>query len=146
MGISSIFKSFGFFYISEQKVNDNMISIFKDYQIIEYCLKWIYSYKCKGNPNKNYKHIKDKTLGNIIKLLVESDYSDNDHWFSKYDCSYLKDMTKIRNYYIHRFFIDYLDAKHDYNKCNDLCTQLNKNKNEIAEMCENIVKIYNQIC
>ena len=147
MALSSSFNPFDLFCVSQQKLNDNLISIFRDYQIIEYYLKWIYSYMRKGNPNKNYKYIKDKTLGNVINLLEKLDYSDNSPWLSKGNYSYLKDMTEIRNYYIHKFFIDYLDAEYhnDHNEHKNLYAQLIKDKNEIKKMCENIVKFCNQV-
>ena len=101
----------------------------------------------KGNPNKNYKYIKDKTLGNVINLLEKLDYSDNSPWLSKGNYSYLKDMTEIRNYYIHKFFINYLDAEYnnDHNKRNNLYKQLIKDKDVIEKMRENIVEFYNQV-
>ena len=147
MALSSSFNPFGLFCVSQQKLNDSLISIFRDYQIIEYYLKLIYSYMHKGNPNKNYKYIKDKTLGNVINLLKKLDYSDNSPWLSKDDYSYLKDMTEIRNYYIHKFFIDYLDAEYhnDHNERNNLYKQLIKDKDEIEKMRENIVEFYNQV-
>lgn len=133
--------------ISKQKLDESLISIFKEYQIVEFYLKWIYSYMRQGNPDKNYRHVKDKPLGNVISLLKKLDYSDYDLWISKDDYSYLKMMTEIRNHYIHRFFIDYLNAEYhnDYKECSDLYDQLIKDKNEIVKMRENIVKFYEQI-
>lgn len=147
MALSSSFNTYDLFCVSQQKLNDSLISIFRDYQIIEYYLKRIYSYMHKGNPNKNYKNIKDKTLGNVINLLEKLDYSDNSPWLSKGNYSYLKGMAKIRNYYIHKFFINYLDAEYnnDLNERNNLYKQLIKDKDEIEKMRENIVELYKQV-
>ena len=138
---------FSYFYIPEQELNNNLISIFRDYQIIEYYLKWMYSYMHRGNINKNYKYVKDKTLGNVVSLLKKLDNSDNRPLLSANDYFYLKEMTKTRNYYIHSFFIDYLYAEHhkNYDDCRDLYNKLKSNKNEIHGMCENIYKIYSEI-
>lgn len=102
---------------------------------------------CRGNPDKNFNYVKDKTLGVVISLLKKLDNSDNNPRFSIDDYSYLKKMTKIRNYYIHNFFIDYLYVEHNdnYDDCKNLYDLLIQDRNEIHKMYKNIFEIYDKI-
>ena len=54
----------------------------------------------KGHILEKLQHLKSKTLGNIIQVLVKNNADEN-------DISYLKFLQNKRDFFIHRFFGEY---------------------------------------
>lgn len=61
-----------------------------------------------GNLEKNYQKIKKDTLGSIVNKLQKLDNSDKQPYFGKGDYELLREITKIRNYWAHQGYIDYV--------------------------------------
>jgi len=53
--------------------------------------------KLEWNNNDNFTIAENKTLGTVVGMLKELDYSDNKHWFAESDYVILKDITSISN-------------------------------------------------
>ena len=60
------------------------------YQRIEHDIKLIYAYMLRGNADNNLENIENKTLGMMVRILEELDYSDSKPFISKSDYQFLK--------------------------------------------------------
>lgn len=59
------------------------------YQIIEHDLKYIYSFMLKGDVGKHLNDMNNKTLGQMIKILKDLDFSDGRPLISFGDYNFL---------------------------------------------------------
>ncbi len=83
-------------------------STIKYCQCIENDIKLIYSGMLVGNLEENYQKIKKDTLGTIVNKLQKLDNSDKKPYFSKSDYQLLREITQIRNYWVHQGYLDYV--------------------------------------
>ena len=58
------------------------------YQVIEHDIKYLYAYMHDGEVRDNYSGIENKTLGQMINMLRDLDYSDNKPLISKGDYNF----------------------------------------------------------
>ena len=103
------------------------------YQRIEHDIKLIYAYMLKGNANNNYESIENKTLGTMVRMLEEFDYSDDKPFISRSDYQFLKDICDKRNYYAHQVFIDFIykDSPLSSNEYRDISSSLERDNKEV---------------
>ena len=85
------------------------------YQVIEHDVKYIYAHMLEGNDIANLKLVEKKTLGQMIDILQDLDYSDNNPLISKNDYDYLRKITKNRNHWAHKVFIEFVYIKNYIN-------------------------------
>ena len=64
------------------------------YQRIEHDIKLIYAYMLKGDAINNLESIENKTLGMMVRILEELDYSDSKPFISKSDYQFLTYFSK----------------------------------------------------
>ena len=81
-------------------------------QQIEHDVKIIYAGRLKGEFDNNYKAIKNKTLGQVVSLLISLDKSNSPD-FTKEQYALLKEITSIRNYWVHNAFSEYRYKRDD---------------------------------
>lgn len=82
--------------------------IIKFCQCIEHDIKLIYAGMAKGDLVENYKMIQKETLGSAVCLLQDLDRLRSSPFFSNRDYYMLRNITKIRNYWAHQGYVDYL--------------------------------------
>lgn len=62
----------------------------------------------RGDFYKNLDAIINKPLGPALKKLEELDYSDESPYLSRDDYALLNEIKEIRNYWVHKGYIDFL--------------------------------------
>jgi len=82
-------------------------------QGIEYDLKLIYAAIKDGDFEENYKSVQNFSLGEIARDLKELDYSDNIPDLSEQEYELIDSIRKIRNYWCHQCYIDYMYIAND---------------------------------
>ena len=92
-------------------------------QCIENDIKLIYAGMLVGDLETNYQSIKKNSLGTIVAKLQTLDNSDSKPYFGNGDYELLRDITKIRNYWAHQGYLDYVyDLNNFNNQYHKLCS------------------------
>ena len=68
----------------------------------------MYAGMLRGDFYKNLDAIINKPLGPALKKLEELDYSDESPYLSRDDYALLNEIKEIRNYWVHKGYIDFL--------------------------------------
>lgn len=68
----------------------------------------MYAGMLKGNYTDNLNTVINKPLGPVLKQLEELDYSDDSPYLSRGDYNLLNKIKDIRNYWVHKGYIDFL--------------------------------------
>ena len=110
-------------------------------QQIEHDVKIIYAGMLKGDFDSNYNAIADKTLGQVVSLLIKLD-KNNSPDFTKEQYDLLKEITNIRNYWVHRAFVGYMYKRDDnYIKAyNVIAERLIREEKEFEELSSSLEK------
>lgn len=118
------------------------------YQRIEHDIKLIYAYMLKGNTNNNLESIENKTLGTMVRILEELDYSDDKPFISKSDYQFLKDICDKRNYYAHQVFIDFIykDSPLSSNVYRDISASLENDYKEVIRASDILEEMRIECC
>lgn len=82
--------------------------LIKKCQCIEHDIKIMYAGMLRGDFYKNLDAIINKPLGPALKKLEELDYSDESPYLSRDDYALLNEIKEIRNYWVHKGYIDFL--------------------------------------
>lgn len=82
--------------------------LIKKCQCIEHDVKIMYAGMLKGDYTDNLNTVIDKPLGPVLKQLEELDYSDDSPYLSRGDYNLLNEIKDIRNYWVHKGYIDFL--------------------------------------
>ena len=82
-------------------------------QCTEFNLKRIYAAMKKGDFNDNFNDLKNSNLGVIARKLKDLDYSDNLPEFTEEEYKTIDDIRKIRNYWCHQCYLDYIYIQND---------------------------------
>ena len=82
-------------------------------QCTEFNLKRIYAAMKDGNFNDNFNDLKNSNLGVIARKLKDLDYSDNLPEFTEEEYKTIDDIRKIRNYWCHQCYLDYIYIQND---------------------------------
>jgi len=77
-------------------------------QCIEHDIKMIYAGIRGGNIRANMIAIEKETLGSAVTLLKELDNMRSKPYFTYADYGTLFGITKIRNYWAHQGYVDYI--------------------------------------
>lgn len=85
--------------------------IMMNYQVLEHELKLIYSCMREGNKQDTLNYIKNFTLGEMIDLLKDLDYSDEHHLISLKDYALLNRLCNSRNHWAHQTFSNFIYEK-----------------------------------
>ena len=82
-------------------------------QCTEFNLKRIYAAMKNGDFNDNFNDLKNSNLGVIARKLKDLDYSDNLPEFTEEEYKTIDDIRKIRNYWCHQCYLDYIYIQND---------------------------------
>lgn len=91
-------------------------------QCIERDIKYIYSEIVKGDFNKNYDMVAERSLGSVLKKLKEQDNRDKHTYFTAKDYETLDTIRGIRNYWAHQAYTEFVyligqDFDIEYSRC-----------------------------
>lgn len=111
------------------------------FQCIEFDIKWTYSAMRVGDMLKNRREVDKMTLGTVVKLLNKLDNSDSKPHLTESDYQLLSDITRIRNYWAHTCFTDFVysssNLQEDLNKTS---RRLENDYNRVNKLAESIEK------
>lgn len=82
-------------------------------QCTEFNLKRTYAAMKNGDFNDNFNDLKNSNLGVIARKLKDLDYSDNLPEFTEEEYKTIDDIRKIRNYWCHQCYLDYIYIQND---------------------------------
>ena len=118
------------------------------YQRIEHDIKLIYAYMLRGDADNNLENIENKTLGMMVRILEELDYSDSKPFISKSDYQFLKDICDKRNYYAHQVFIDFIykDSPLSSNEYRDISALLENDYKEVIRASDILEEMRIECC
>ena len=118
------------------------------YQCIEHDIKLIYAFVLKGDINNNYDDIEKNTLGSMITILENLDYSDDKPFISRDDYKFLKKICDKRNYYAHQAFTDFIYVKDFYNsrEYRKACNSIAKDYEEVKRAADILEKMRIEFC
>lgn len=85
-------------------------------QCTEFNLKRIYAAMSNGNFYDSFNELKRSNLGAIARKLKDLDYSDNLPEFTEEEYKTIDDIRKIRNYWCHQCYLDYIYIQNDYER------------------------------
>lgn len=68
----------------------------------------MYAGMLRGDFYKNLDTVVNKPLGPVLKKLEELDYSDGSPYLNRNDYALLNEIKEIRNYWVHKGYIDFL--------------------------------------
>ncbi len=85
--------------------------VMMDYQLLEHDIKYIYAFMKDGEIDDNLEEIKNFTLGEMINLLKDLDYSEEHHLISIKDYAVLNRLCHSRNHWAHETFSNFMYEK-----------------------------------
>lgn len=94
--------------ITTEVFDETVGVLVKKCQCIEHDVKIMYAGMLKGDYTDNLNTVIDKPLGPVLKQLEELDYSDDSPYLSREDYNLLNEIKDIRNYWVHKGYIDFL--------------------------------------
>ncbi len=112
-------------------------------QCIEHDIKWIYAGMLRGDCDENFNTIsKEKwTFGKTVSKLEELDNCDNDPYFDKEDYALLKRIAKIRNYWAHNAYVDFVYEKSNEKAFNKVSKRLENDHNRLEKIHDSVEKV-----
>lgn len=109
-------------------------------QRIEHDIKLIYAGMLQGDFNQNLNKVKDKSLGPILVELEKLDNSDKKPYLKVEDYKILKEIKDIRNWLVHKAYMDFMYDKDSKWDCN-----LNKSYNKLLGFNKRMKDLGNQL-
>ena len=110
-------------------------------QCIEHDIKWIYAGMHNGDFYKNYERITKWTLGTTVSKLEALDNCDNDPYLHKEDYALLKQITNIRNYWVHNAYVDFVYEKSNEKAFNKVSKRLENDHNRLEKIHKSVEKV-----
>lgn len=110
-------------------------------QCIEHDIKWIYAGMLNGDFYENHKMIEKWALGNAVSKLEKLDNSNNDPYFDKENYTLLKRITKIRNYWVHKAYVDFVYEKSNDKVYNKVSKRLENDHNRLEKIHKSVEKV-----
>lgn len=95
-------------FVTTELFDEMMGILIKKCQCIEHDIKIMYAGMLRGDFSNNLDTVINKPLGSVLKKLEELDYSDGAPYFSRDDYTLLNEIKEIRNYWVHKGYIDFL--------------------------------------
>ena len=109
-------------------------------QCIEHDVKIMYAGMLQGDFSDNLKTVINKPLGPVLAKLETLDYSDNNPYLSREDYTLLNDIKRIRNYWVHKGYIDFL-----YGSNEGYQARLDNQYKKLATDCNRIITLAKQL-
>ena len=94
----------------------------------------------KGDFDENLNLVKNKALGPVLVDLEKLDNSDGNPYFKQGDYKLLKEIKDIRNWLVHKVYMDFMYDKEVKWKRN-----LNKSYNKLLDFNKTIKTLGNQV-
>ena len=126
--------------ITAERFDETVGLLIKKCQCIEHDIKIMYAGMLRGDFYKNLKEVIDKPLGPALKKLEELDYSDDSPYLSRDDYVLLNDIKEIRNYWVHKGYIDFL-----YGSVEGYQGRLEKQYMNLIKDCNRIIPLSKQL-
>lgn len=126
--------------ITAERFDETVGVLIKKCQCIEHDIKIMYAGMLRGDFYKNLKEVIDKPLGPALKKLEELDYSDDSPYLSRDDYVLLNDIKEIRNYWVHKGYIDFL-----YGSVEGYQGRLEKQYINLIKDCNRIIPLSKQL-
>lgn len=126
--------------ITAERFDETVGVLIKKCQCIEHDIKIMYAGMLRGDFYKNLKEVIDKPLGPALKKLEELDYSDDSPYLSRDDYVLLNDIKEIRNYWVHKGYIDFL-----YGSVEGYQGRLEKQYMNLIKDCNRIIPLSKQL-
>lgn len=114
--------------------------LIKKCQCIEHDVKIMYAGMLCGDFNTNLDKVIDLPLGPVLKKLENLDYSDNSPYLSRDDYSLLNEIKDIRNYWVHKGYIDFL-----YGSIDGYQNRIEKQYNELSSVVNRLIPLAKQL-
>ena len=95
-------------FVTKELFDETVGVLIKKCQCIEHDIKIMYAGMLRGDFYKNLDTVVNKPLGPVLKKLEELDYGDGAPYFSRDDYTLLNEIKEIRNYWVHKGYIDFL--------------------------------------
>lgn len=114
-------------------------------QCIEFNLRRIYAAMCEGDFEENYQRLEKSNLGQITNVLYDLDYGDDCPELSSEDYQLITDIRKIRNYWCHQCYLDYIYIENDMKrecKFQKIAKRLQQDENRTYALSCKTEKIY----
>lgn len=126
--------------ITAERFDETVGVLIKKCQCIEHDIKIMYAGMLRGDFYKNLKEVIDKPLGSALKKLEKLDYSDDSPYLSRDDYVLLNDIKEIRNYWVHKGYIDFL-----YGSVEGYQGRLEKQYMNLIKDCNRIIPLSKQL-
>lgn len=120
-------------------------------QRVEHDVKILYATMLDGNYYDNIGLVKDKALGPVLIDLEKLDNSDKNPFLSEKDYNLLKDIKNIRNWLVHKSYIDFMyDTGETWNtnldKCYGMLLNFNRRIRTLGDQLENFrINLYKKL-
>ena len=121
-------------------VDEAIGELIKKCQCIEHDVKIMYAGMLQGDFSDNLKTVINKPLGPVLAKLETLDYSDNNPYLSREDYTLLNDIKRIRNYWVHKGYIDFL-----YGSNEGYQARLDNQYKKLATDCNRIITLAKQL-
>lgn len=136
-----------YFWITIDTLKKPYSEVIIHLQLIEYYLKWCYALMHKGKVQKNFQEIEKMSMGKFIDYFKKLDFSDNNPHLNNEDYKHLRKVTQKRNFYVHKFFTEFLIAKNnnDYETLKEIYNDLQADLKIVMNLYNNVIKFYSEI-
>lgn len=123
------------------KIFDETIGVLiKKCQCIEHDVKIMYAGMLRGDFNENLNTVINKPLGLVLKKLEGLDYSDDSPYLSREDYSLLNEIKDIRNYWVHKGYIDFM-----YGTVEGCQNRIAKQYQKLTGDCSRLISLAQQL-
>ncbi len=127
-------------FVTKELFDETVGVLIKKCQCIEHDIKIMYAGMLRGDFNKNLDTVVNKPLGPVLKKLEELDYSDGAPYFSRDDYTLLNEIKEIRNYWVHKGYIDFL-----YGTIDDYQKRINKQYKKLSNDVNRLIPLATQL-
>ena len=123
------------------KIFDETIGVLiKKCQCIEHDVKIMYAGMLRGDFNENLNTVINKPLGPVLKKLEGLDYSEDSPYLSREDYSLLNETKDIRNYWVHKGYIDFM-----YGTVEGYQNRIAKQYQKLTGDCSRLISLAQQL-
>ena len=123
------------------KIFDETIGVLiKKCQCIEHDVKIMYAGMLRGDFDENLNTVINKPLGPVLKKLEGLDYSDDTPYLSREDYSLLNEIKDIRNYWVHKGYIDFM-----YGTVEGYQNRIAKQYQKLTGDCSRLISLAQQL-
>ena len=127
-------------FVTKELFDETVGVLIKKCQCIEHDIKIMYAGMLRGDFNKNLDTVVNKPLGPVLKKLEELYYSDGAPYFSRDDYTLLNEIKEIRNYWVHKGYIDFL-----YGTIDDYQKRINKQYKKLSNDVNRLIPLATQL-